>query len=76
MQKRKGIIPSLTAHTFKREEIEKLAKAGAEIAILGKGASAKAHPSAEAQDYAREAGLELVAIPPAEAAEKLNQLME
>lgn len=67
---------SLLAHSIEKREIAELVKAGAEVAVAGKGTSGKAHLSAEAEDYAKGANLKLLALPSPEAVKKLNQLVE
>ncbi len=61
-------------HNIKKEEIEELARAGAELVIVGIGTNSKAKVSEEIQNYARELNLKLFVLPTREAVEKLNEL--
>ena len=63
-------------HSIRKNEIEELAKTKPETVIVGTGTSGMAAVSDDAQDYVREAKLDLVVLPSPEAIEKLNQLMD
>ncbi len=64
------------SHAIRKGEIEELVKANPETIVVGTGTSGMAAVSQDAQAYAREAKLDLVALPSSEAIEKLNHLME
>jgi hypothetical protein len=63
-------------HTVTKDEIEELARTKPETVIIGTGTSGMAAMSEDAQAYAREAKLNLVVLPSAEAIEKFNQLVD
>jgi hypothetical protein len=74
VRKRRGMLRSLAAHSFRKNEIEKLSEA--EVIILGTGTNGRAHISPEAQSYAQETKLELLPLPSYDAVGKLNQLID
>ena len=75
VKKRHGGFWMFGDHDIKKEEIEELHKAGAELTIVGIGTSSKACVSDEAKSYTQEANLELSILPSRDAVEKWNQLL-
>jgi len=76
VKQRKGGHWMFGDHNIKREEIEELFRAGAEVAIVGVGTSSKASVSDEAKKYTQEANLDLSVLPSRDAVEKWNQLLD
>ena len=76
VQKRKGILLSLLAHSLGKGEMERLAKSNPEVIVVGTGASGKAHLSSEAEDYVKKTNLKVMTLPSPEAMKKLNQLID
>jgi hypothetical protein len=64
------------SHAIQRNEIERLITANPEVVIVGTGTSGRARLTSDAKSYAKEAKVELVVLPSAEAIESLNRLVE
>ncbi len=73
---RKGGFWMFGSHNIKKDEIEELSQAGAEVAVVGTGTSSKAKVAEEAESFAREANLELLELPSHDAVQKLNELLD
>lgn len=76
VKQRKGGFLMFGSHDIRKDEIEELAQAGAEVAVVGTGTSSKARVAGEAESFAREAKLELVVLPSPDAVKKLNELQD
>lgn len=76
VKQRKGGFWMFGDHNIKREEIEELFRAGAQVAIVGIGTSSRASVSDEARKYVEETNLELSVFPSRDAVEKINQLVD
>jgi hypothetical protein len=75
VKQRKGGFWMFGSHSFKRNEIEELTKAGAEEIVIGTGTNAKAKLSNEAKSYVGQARLQLHALPSYEAVPEFNNLV-
>ncbi len=78
IRKRKGGFLKFGSHNISREEIEDLAgmEGKPDLIIVGLGTSSAAKLDPEANTWASESGVELVAVPSAEAVENFNQEQE
>lgn len=76
VKQRKGGFWKFDSHTIKKGEIEELVKANPKVVVVGIGAIAKAKLAADAQLRAKEAKVELIALPSQEAVERLNRLVD
>jgi len=76
VKQRKGGLWIFGDHNIKKEEIEELFQAGAEVALVGIGTSSKARVSDAARKYVQEANLDLSILPSSEAVEKWNQMLD
>ena len=76
VKRRKGGFWMFGDHNIKREEIEELFQAGAEVALVGIGTSSKALVSDEAKEYVQEANLNLSVLPSTDAVGKWNQMLD
>ena len=76
--KRKGGFLKFGSHRISREELEDLARKGGKPAVLivGLGTSSAAKLDPGVEDWARQAGIELVAVSSAEATERYNAEQE
>lgn len=75
VKQRKGGFLMFGSHDIKKQEIEELFQAGAEVALVGIGTSSKARVSDEGKNYAQEANLELSILPSHDVVEKWNQML-
>ncbi len=64
------------SHVIKKGEIIDLVKANPEVVLVGTGTNAWAQLASDAELCAKEAGIELVALPSQKAVEKFNQLID
>jgi hypothetical protein len=76
VKQRKGGFWIFGSHNIKREELEELSGAGAEVCVIGTGTNSQAKLSKEAKSFAEQAKLELHILPSRQAAPKFNQLLE
>ncbi|MBN2025380.1 MAG: hypothetical protein JW854_01265 [Actinobacteria bacterium] len=78
INKRKGGFLKFGSHNISKDEIEDLASSEVkpDLIIVGLGTSSAARLDPEATTWASESGIELVAIPSAEAVERFNQEQE
>jgi len=78
ISKRKGGFLKFGSHNISKEEVEDLAasKQKPDLLIVGLGTSSAAKLDPAAETWAGEAGIELVAIPSAEAVERFNRELE
>ena len=74
MEERKAGFWKFGSHTINKNEIEELVKANPEVVIVGTGTMNRAGLTPDAESFAKDTGFELVALPSAEAVERLNQL--
>ena len=70
---RKGGFWMFGDHTFKKEEIEALAREGAQQVIVGIGTDSKANVSDEVRGDARQMNVEISVLPSHQAVERWNQ---
>jgi len=75
VKQRKGGFWIFGDHNIKKEEIEGLFGAGAEVALVGIGTSSRARVSDEAKKYVEEKKLDLSILPSSDAVEKWNQML-
>jgi len=75
VRQRKGGFWIFGSHGIKKGEIEELARAGAEVMVVGIGTNSRAKLSEEAKSYADEAKRELHVLPSAQAVAKFNELL-
>lgn len=64
------------SHSIKKEEVEELSKAGAEVMVVGIGTNSMAKVSKDAENYIEKAKVELLVLPSREAVTKYNELVE
>ena len=64
------------SHSFKRNEIEELTKAGVDEIVIGTGTNSKARLSNEAINYAGQSRLRLHILPSYKAVPEFNNLVE
>lgn len=76
VKQRKGGFWIFGDHNIKREEIEQLFQAGAEVALVGIGTSSKARVSDEAKKYVAEANLDVSILSSTDAVGKWNQMQD
>jgi hypothetical protein len=78
IRKRKGGFLKFGSHNIGKKEIEDLAsmEGKPDLIVVGLGTSSAAELDPEANTWASEAGIELVAAPSTEAVEKFNQEQE
>jgi hypothetical protein len=76
VKQRKGGFLVFGSHNIRKEEIEELPRAGAEVAVIGIGTNSRARLSREAKNYAEQARLELHILPSFQAVTKYNGLLE
>jgi len=76
VKQRKGGFWKFGSHVIKKTEIEELVKANPEVVIVGSGTRAVAKLAPDAEIPAKEAAIELVALPSKDAVERLNQSVE
>ena len=76
IKQRRGGFWKFGSHVIKKGEIDELVKGNPEVVVVGTGTSAKARLASDAQLRAKEAEVELIALPSREAIEKLNRLIE
>ncbi len=76
VRQRQGGFWRFGSHAIKREEIDQLAKVDAEEVIVGTGTGAIARLTPDAESWANEAKLNLVALASPEAIERFNRLVE
>lgn len=76
VKQRKGGFWIFGSHNIKRQEIEELSRAGAEVCVIGIGTNSQAKLSKEANSFAGQAKLELHILPSPQATAKFNQLLE
>lgn len=76
VRQRKGGFWIFGSHDIKKEEVEELSKAGAEVMVVGIGTNSMAKVSKDAKDYIEKAKLELHVLPSREAVTKYNELVE
>jgi len=74
VKKRKGGFWMFGNHTITREEIAELLRSNPEVVVVGTGTSAKARIADNAGLLAREAKIELIALPSQQATKVFNQL--
>jgi len=76
VKQRRGGFLMFGSHDIKKEEIEELYGAGAEVAVVGIGTSSRARLAQRAANYVQGAKLGLLLLPSPEAVEKLNELVD
>ena len=76
VKQRKGGFWMFGDHNIKREEIEELFQAGAQVALVGIGTSSKASVSDEAKKYVEEANLDVSILSSTDAVGKWNQMLD
>lgn len=76
VKQRKGGFWIFGSHNIKKQEIEELSRAGAEVCVIGIGTNSQAKVSKEAKSFAEQAKLELHILPSRQATAKFNQLLE
>ncbi len=76
VRQRKGGLWKFGSHLVKEADIDELVKAKPEVLIVGTGTKARARVATEVEGYTREANVELLVAPSAEAIKHLNQLMD
>jgi len=64
------------SHSFNKEELESLYKAGAKIIVVGTGTSDLASLLAESEGFANQKGIKLVKLSSYEAIKKYNKLAD
>jgi len=76
VRQRKGGFWIFGSHSIKKEEVEELSKAGAEVMVVGIGTNSMVKVSKDAKNYIEKAKLELHVLPSREAVTKYNELVE
>ncbi len=76
VKQRKGGFWMFGSHSFKKNEIEELSRAGAEEIVIGTGTNSKAGLSNEAKSYVGQAQLQLHTLPSYEAVPEFNHLVD
>lgn len=64
------------SHSFRKDELERLYKDGAEIIVIGTGTSNLASLSSEAEGFAKEKELRIIKLPSHEAIKRYNKLAD
>jgi len=75
-RRRASIRFGIGSHVIKKGEINELVKANPEVVVVGTGTNAWAQLASDAELCAKEAKVELVALPSQKAVEKFNQLID
>ncbi|MGB3128881.1 MAG: MTH938/NDUFAF3 family protein [Dehalococcoidia bacterium] len=76
VKQRKGGFWIFGSHSFKKNEIEELSRAGAEEIMIRTGTNSKAGLSNEAKSYVGQAQLQLYTLPSHEAVPEFNHLVD
>ena len=75
-RRRDSIRFGIGSHVIKKGEIDELVKANPEVVVVGTGTNAWAQLASDAELCAKEAKVELVALPSQKAVGKFNQLID